>query len=155
MAPLADTRRHTFAVRWSPDGRLVTGGLVPPLPGRLAQARRQFARRLRRVIPGLPELRADYAWSGIIAGTLDFLPRMMRLAPGLEAAIGCNGRGVALTTALGRQLGPWLAGRVAEADFVLPVTAARPVPFSRVSGLGPHLALPLWSARDALEARFR
>lgn len=155
MAPVADTRRHTFALRWSPDGRLVTGGLVPPLPGRLDQARRQFARRLRRIIPGLPDVRADYAWSGVIAGTLDFLPRMLRLAPGLEAAIGCNGRGVALTTALGRQLGPWLAGRVAETDFVLPVTAARPVPLSRVSGLGPHLALPLWSARDAFEARFR
>ncbi|MGA0543133.1 NAD(P)/FAD-dependent oxidoreductase [Neotabrizicola sp. VNH66] len=155
MAPVADTRRHTFALRWSPDGRLVTGGMVPPLPGRLALARRQFARRLARLVPGLPPIRADYAWTGVIAGTLDFLPRMMRLAPGLEAAIGCNGRGVALTTALGRELGPWLAGRIPDDDFVLPVTAARPVPFRRIAGLGPDLILPVWSAHDAFEARFR
>lgn len=155
MAPVADTRRHTFALRWSPDGRLVTGGMVPPLPGRMALARQQFARRLMRLVPGLPPIRADYAWTGVIAGTLDFLPRMMRLAPGLEAAIGCNGRGVALTTALGRKLGPWLAGRIPDDDFVLPVTAARPVPFRRITGLGPDLILPVWSARDAFEARFR
>lgn len=155
MAPVADTRRHTFALRWSPDGRLVTGGMVPPFPGRLALARCQFARRVERMVPGLRPIRAEYAWTGIIAGTLDFLPRMMRLAPGLEAVIGCNGRGVALTTALGRDLAPWLAGQTRDADFVLPITAARPIPFSRIAGLGPHLALPVWSARDTFEARFR
>jgi glycine/D-amino acid oxidase-like deaminating enzyme len=128
---------------------------VPPLPGRMDLARLQFARRLGRLIPALPPLRAEFAWTGVIAGTLDFLPRMMRLAPGLEAAIGCNGRGVALTTALGRELGPWLAGRTADDAFVLPVTAARPIPFSRISGLGPHLILPVWTARDSFEARFR
>lgn len=155
MAPVADTRRHTFALRWSPDGRLVTGGMVPPLPGRMALARRLFARRLSRLVPDLPEIRADYAWSGVIAGTLDFLPRMMRLRPGLDAVIGCNGRGVALTTALGREVGPWLAGRIADADLTLPLTPPRPIPLSRVSGLGPHLILPVWEARDAFEARFR
>lgn len=155
MAPVADTRRHTFALRWSPDRRLVTGGMVPPLPGRMALARRLFAGRLRQLVPGLPEIRADYVWSGVIAGTLDFLPRMMRLRPGLDAAIGCNGRGVALTTALGREIGPWLAGKIADAELTLPLTPPRPIPFSRVSGLGPHLILPVWEARDAFEARFR
>ncbi|MBP2557322.1 glycine/D-amino acid oxidase-like deaminating enzyme [Neorhizobium galegae] len=155
MAPVADTRRHTFALRWSPDGRLVTGGMVPPLPGRMALARRLFANRLRRIVPDLPEIRVDYSWTGIIAGTLDFLPRMMRLKPGIDAVIGCNGRGVALTTALGREIGPWLAGQVADADLTLPLTPPRPIPFSRISGLGPHLILPVWEARDAFEARFR
>ncbi|MCQ1851597.1 NAD(P)/FAD-dependent oxidoreductase [Neorhizobium galegae] len=155
MAPVADTRRHTFALRWSPDGRLVTGGMVPPLPGRMALARRLFANRLRRMVPDLTEVRVEYSWTGMIAGTLDFLPRMMRIKPGIDAVIGCNGRGVALTTALGREIGPWLAGRMADADLTLPLTAPRPIPFSRISGLGPHLILPVWEARDAFEARFR
>lgn len=154
MAPVADTRRHTFALRWSPDGRLVTGGMVPPLPGRMALARALFARRLTQLVPNLPAVQADYAWTGVIAGTLDFLPRLMRLKPGLEAVIGCNGRGVALTTALGVEIGPWLAGRIADGDLTLPLTPPRPIPFSRLSGLGPHLILPAWSLRDAYEARF-
>lgn len=155
MAPVADTRRHTFALRWSPDGRLVTGGMVPPLPGRMGLARKLFENRLQRIVPGLPKVEVAYTWTGIIAGTLDFLPRMMRLKPGLDAVIGCNGRGVALTTALGRELGPWLAGRLDDAALTLPLTPPRPIPFSRISGLGPHLILPVWEARDAYEARFR
>lgn len=155
MAPVADTRRHTFALRWSPDGRLVTGGMVPPLPGRMALARKLFARRLNRLVPNLLEIRAEYSWTGVIAGTLDFLPRLMRLKPGLDAVIGCNGRGVALTTALGRELGPWLAGGIDDAALTLPLTPPRPIPFSRISGLGPHLILPVWEARDAFEARYR
>lgn len=155
MAPVADTRRHTFALRWSPDGRLVTGGMVPPMPGRMDLARRLFARRLRRIVPDLPDIKVEYSWTGIIAGTLDFLPRMMRIKPGLDAVIGCNGRGVALTTALGREIGPWLAGQTADAELTLPLTAPRPIPFGRISGLGPHLILPVWKARDAFEARFR
>lgn len=155
MAPVADTRRHTFALRWSPDGRLVTGGMVPPLPGRMQLARRLFANRLHRIVPDLPDISIEYSWTGIIAGTLDFLPRMMRIEPGIDAVIGCNGRGVALTTALGREIGPWLAERIADADLTLPLTAPRPIPFGRLSGLGPHLILPVWEARDAFEARFR
>lgn len=155
MAPVADTRRHTFALRWSPDGRLVTGGMAPPLPGRMALARRLFANRLRRIVPQLPEIQVEYSWTGIIAGTLDFLPRLMRIRPGIDAVIGCNGRGVALTTALGREMGAWLSGAVSDAELSLPLTPPRPIPFSRTSGLWPHLILPVWELRDAFEARFR
>lgn len=155
MAPVADTRRHTFALRWSPDGRLVTGGMVAPLPGRLALAEKKFRKRLERLVPGLPAVRAEYSWTGVIAGTLDFLPRLMRLEPGLEAVIGCNGRGIALTTSLGREVGMWLAGQVGDDQLTVPVTAPRPVPFSSISGIMPDLILPVWEARDAYEARFR
>ncbi|WP_171060721.1 FAD-binding oxidoreductase [Poseidonocella sp. HB161398] len=153
MAPVADTRRHTFALRWTEDGRLVTGGMALPGPGRAARAARGFLARMRAFVPGLPELEAEALWTGTIAATLDALPRMVRLAPGLHGAIGCNGRGVALATALGRETAGLLAGRIAEQDFVLPVTAPRPVPMARLSGLGPHLWLPWSSLRDRLEAR--
>lgn len=152
-APVADTRRHTFALRWSPDGRLVTGGMAAPVPGRVNVAKRSFLRRIERNVPGLPRLEADFVWSGTIAGTLDFLPRMIKLAPNLYGAIGCNGRGVALTTALGRELAQLLSGEVGEADFVLPVTAPRSIPFSHIAGLGPHLWLPWSNLKDAYETR--
>ncbi len=155
MAPVADTRRHTFALRWSPDGRLVTGGMVPPVPGRMALAHKLFANRLKRFVPGLPEVRVEYSWTGVIAGTLDFLPRLMRIRPGIDAVIGCNGRGVALTTALGREVAQWSAGQVDEGDMTLQVTPPRPIPFSGISGAAPQLILPIWEIRDAYEARFK
>lgn len=152
-APMADTRRHTFALRWSPDGRLMTGGMAAPVPGRMEVAKRSFLHRLERWVPGLPPLKADYAWTGMIAGTLDFLPRMIKLAPNLYGAIGCNGRGVALTTALGREIAALCAGDQDEASFVLPVTPPRAIPLSRLSGIGPHLWLPWSNLVDAFETR--
>lgn len=151
-APVADTRRHTFALRWSPDGRLITGGLVPPLPGRRGLAARGFLRRIARMVPGLPPLRAEFVWTGMIAGTPDFLPRMVQLGPGYYGAMGCNGRGVALTTALGRHLAAHLAGATEAAEFVLPIKAPSPVPLARLSGLGPHLWLPWSNLADTFEA---
>jgi len=152
-APVADTRRHTFALRWSEDGRLITGGMVFPAGDRRASAARGFAARIRAQVPDLPPLAAERVWTGTIAATLDALPRMLRLGPGLSGAIGCNGRGVALTTALGRDIAALMSGQTGEADFVLPVSAPRPVPMARLSGLGPHLWLPWSGLRDRIDTR--
>lgn len=154
-APLTDTRRHTFALRWSPDGRLMTGGMVGPGFDCHRAAAKVFVRRLNRLVPGLPDLRAAHVWSGRIAVTLDALPRMIELAPGLRGVIGCNGRGVALSTALGRELATLYAQPDGEGDFVLPISPPRPVPFARLSGLGPHLLRPWMELRDALDTRRR
>ena len=152
-APVADTRRHTFALRWSEDGRLLTGGLVSPLPGRKERAAREFLARIRHHVPDCPPIRADVVWNGTIAATPDELPRMNRIARGLYGAIGCNGRGVALTTALGQELGRFLAGEVSETDFVLAVTPPRKVPARRLATLGPHLWRPISDLRDAIDTR--
>lgn len=153
MAPVADTRRHTFALRWTEDRRLVTGGMVTPGPARDKRATRGFLNRIQTFVPDLPSITAGAIWTGTIAATLDALPRMTRLGDGLFGAIGCNGRGVALTSALGREAAALLAGRVPEADFVLPVTPPRTIPMARLSGLGPHLWLPWSSLRDRLDTR--
>ena len=102
--PIADTRRHTFAVRWSPDGRLVTGGLMLAGPRLAERTARTFTKRLERFFPDIGRVKAEFIWNGVIAVTTDSLPRFISLGPGLDAVIGCNGRGVALTTALGRDI---------------------------------------------------
>ena len=154
-SPLADTRRHTLAVRWSPDGRLLTGGLVLPGPGARARTVRAFVRRLERLYPAAGPLRADYVWNGVIAATMDSLPRFAALAPGLDAAIGCNGRGIALTTALGRDIAGLYAGTLAAGEFPLPHRAPEPVPGRRLARIGPSFWLPWSNLRDHLEMRPR
>lgn len=153
LTPLADTRRHTFALRWH-DNRLISGGMVPPLPGRRSLAQRTFLQRITRQIPDCPPLKAAFVWRGVIAATLDALPRMIQIDDGLYGAIGCNGRGVALTTALGEPLAAFFAGRIAAADFTLKITPPRPVPLRRFAGLAPHAWLPVSNLRDGLEARY-
>ena len=150
--PLADTRRHTLAIRWSPDGRLLTGGLVVPGPAPLARAASFFTARLRRYLPGLPALRAEHVWSGVIAATMDSLPRLYQLGPGLDAVVACNGRGIALTTAMGIEMAKLLTGRVREADFVLPRVATAPIAGRRLTGVAPAFWLPWNALRDRIEA---
>ncbi|NPD68675.1 FAD-binding oxidoreductase (plasmid) [Lichenicola cladoniae] len=144
--PSVDLRNHPLAVRWSPDNRLVTGGgALWHGTGAVDRMARFFLRRLEREIPDLPLLRPDFAWSGIIGGTGDFLPRLWDLGDGMYAPIGCNGRGVALTTALGNSLGRFLLDRD-EAALPLPLTRPRPW---RFHGAMRHAPL-LWLAQGRL-----
>lgn len=154
-SPLADTRRHTFALRWSPDGRLVTGGMILPGPALAARAGRAFLRRLRHFLPSLGAVRAAFVWNGVIAATLDQMPRFVALGPGLDGAIGCNGRGIALTTALGREIAGLYAGRIATSDFPLPHGPPDAVPGHFLAQHGPALWLPWSNLRDHLESARR
>ena len=67
---------------------------------------------MKRSKPGSEEeqkaIRTNYAVSvsdGYVGMTTDFLPRVHRLGPNAYGRTGCNGRAVALTIALGDQLG--------------------------------------------------
>ena len=145
--PSVDLRHHPFAVRWSPDGRLVTGGGGLYHGARTTERMgRFFLHRLRRMAPDLPPLRCDYAWTGMIAGTGDFLPRVWEVGQGLFAPVGCNGRGIALTTALGQALGRYLLDR---RDELLPVRPTSPRPWRLHA---PMRAAPaLWLAQARLK----
>lgn len=150
-APLSDTRRHTFAVRLSPDGRLVTGGVVAPGPGALGRAARMFEARLRKFFPQVGRLRPDYVWDGIIAATTLGLPMLTPLAPGFYAGLGCNGRGLALSAALGPELARVIAAGT-EADTVLVTTRPRDIPFRQFAAIGTSLWLPWSNFRDWLDS---
>jgi glycine/D-amino acid oxidase-like deaminating enzyme len=150
-SPIADSRRHLFAARWSPDGRIVGGGLVYPGPGRMSRTRSRFENRFAQFLPELGPIRAEYAWTGTVAVTLDSLPRLFTLAPGFWAPIGCNGRGVALTAAFGREVANFLAGNVTADDFVVPITAPDPVPLRTFATLGPYFWLPYSEFKDRQE----
>ena len=144
--PAVDLRHHPFALRWSPDHRLVTGGGGLQHTGdAVGRMGRFFLRRLDALVPGLPALHAAYAWSGVIAGTGDFLPRFWELGRGLYAPIGCNGRGIALSTALGAEIATYLLHR-REALLAVPVTS--PTPW-RLHGLM-RFAPSLWLAQARL-----
>ncbi len=124
--PLVDLRNHPFALRWSPDNRLVTGGGGLYHGGdAIGRMERFLIRRLKTLVPDLPPVTSAFSWYGVIAGTGDFMPRCFTLGPGLLAPIGCNGRGVALTTALGREIGRHLLGG-SSGDLSVPITAPRP-----------------------------
>jgi glycine/D-amino acid oxidase-like deaminating enzyme len=153
--PLVDLRHHPFALRWSPDNRLITGGGSIFHGGNaVARMERFFVRRLQALVPDLPPVSGAFSWYGVIAGTGDFIPRCWSLGPGLLALIGCNGRGVALTTVLGREVGRQILGAPA-CEFSLPVTEPRAWKLHGLMRFAPSAWLARARLNDWLDDRSR
>jgi glycine/D-amino acid oxidase-like deaminating enzyme len=67
--------------------------------------------------------------------TPDFYPRFHRPDEGLYVLLGYSGRGLALSSALGRELAAVVAGGSPD-DFPLPLTPVRPLSLHRFWRLG-------------------
>lgn len=141
-----DTGAHPFSFRYDADNRLISAA-VSILPwGAGARMSRLIRRRLatRLSLPEVPE--EDFIWSGVAALTSDFLPRLHELAPGLTAVIGCNGRGIAVCTALGPELADLLTGHETPPPF--PYSEVEPITGYWLQRHGPRIYMPLANWRD-------
>lgn len=124
----SDSRRLLLYFRFDADGRFLMGGR-----GAYTEAglERQFA-SLKAVTEKLyPQLEGApwaYRWGGLVAMTADHYPHLSSPEEGVMAAVGYNGRGVAMATALGKVLADWASG-MAEKDLDFPATRLRPIPF--------------------------
>lgn len=151
---VSDTRRNLFTFRFDAENRLITGGMHIFSPGAETRVPRAIHRRMAAMLelPDLPPI--AHAWSGMAAVEPDFLPHLVDLGPGLIAGFACNGRGIALTTALGRELAAWATGTPAS---VLPIPFAPPseIPFHGLLKHAPNMLLPWSMLRDRLEERSR
>ena len=148
---LSDTRRDIFALRWTPDGRLVTGGAAALAAGALGRLRRSLVARLERLLPLVGHVETEHAWSGVICLTRDFLPRVFEVDRGIYFAVGCNGRGLALSTAFGGELAAFLASGDPVALSV-PVSRPAPIRGHLAARHLPSVLLPWARLRDRLEA---
>lgn len=133
---LSDTRGDLYFYRFDANGKLVTGGgLIVPF-GWEDRIRERIRERVARVFPQVGEVSFDYVWWGYVGGTADRLPHVYEPAPGVLAWTGCNGRGVALATALGQELAKASAG-VPVRELAVPVeTRLRRIPGHEFRALG-------------------
>ena len=147
---VAETRRALHYFRLDRDNRFVIGGRgnVADLnePGSVAHLERTAA----RIYPALEGVRWRYKWGGRVALTPDRAPRLFRLADGVHAGMGFNGRGVAMASTFGVQLTRAVLGE--ETDLPIePLDAVRGHAFRRF-GLTWFLTTgPLLDRRDMRE----
>ena len=149
---LSDTRRVIYYFRKTADNRLVFGsaGTGEEIPGVSDRAR--IVNGLKTVFPQFPDFKIDYIWGGRVAVTQDHLPHIHQPAPGIYSALGCNGRGVALATAMGRLLTELVQGKTPE-ELPIPITNIRKYPFHRFHRSGIKLAVRWKEFRDKSEAK--
>lgn len=147
---LSDTRNNLFALRYTADDRIVTGGMAP-VSQWLARPRllRSLARRMERIFPQLGEVQFDYIWRGTAALTPDFLPRLFRIDDRWLAPLGCNGRGIAMSTSMGMRLAQFLVSNDPSV-LPMPIATAAPIRAHSVARFAPQLLLPVGIVQDAL-----
>ena len=82
--------------------------------------------------------------------TPDHLPHIHEPEPGLVTAVGCQGRGVGLMTALGARLAAYVANGDAK-HLPFPVSPIRPIPFHAFRQIGVAATIAWYRTLDALE----
>ena len=124
---VSDTRGDLRFFRYDASNRLITGGAVFGTRNAANRVQQKAAGNLAEAFPELGAPSMTHVWSGYVGVNWDRFPRVHRLGPDGWAWIACNGRGVALGTALGRELARAAAG-VPEEGLALPATEPRPIP---------------------------
>ncbi|MFZ1338651.1 MAG: FAD-dependent oxidoreductase [Paracoccaceae bacterium] len=149
---VSDTRRNLFTFRFDADNRLITGGMHFLGPGADRRVPHAIHRRMARMLdlPDLPPL--AHAWSGIASVMPDFLPALADIAPGLTEGFACNGRGIAMTIRLGRELAQWAQG-APLADLSVPSRKISPIVLHGLMQHAPQALLPVSILRDRLDDR--
>ena len=143
---LYESGHITVYYRVDASNRLLIGGRGPMRWIRDANAVAYLMRYAERLWPVLRGTAWTHGWNSRLAMTADHYPHVHEPAPGMLAYLGCNGRGVALATAVGRQLAKRLTGGE-NAEIELPITAIRPIRF--------HAAWPIAVRGAVLAGRIR
>ena len=147
---VSDTHGELHFARYDARNRLVTGGALIGTANAAARLRRRVGARLQRMFAPVGEVTFDYLWSGYLGMTADYMPRVHRLGPDGYAWAGCNGRGVALSIAMGREMARAIGGTPPD-ELALPFSEPAPLPLhGLVRRLAP-LRLLEYRWRDARE----
>ncbi len=147
---VADDKFVVNYFRLSEDKRLLFGGRENygiGFPRDILPALRD---RMERLFPQLKGVPIDHHWGGTLGITMTRLPYLTQLVPGVLAAGGFSGHGVALSGFAGKILGEAVAGQAERFDLMskLPIT---PFP-GGAAARGPLLTLAMtwYSLRDRL-----
>jgi len=146
----SDWRRLLTSFRITPDGRLMMGGSTATSAPEHDGIRRSLHRAARDLFGHLGEFPWSFFWSGVFAVTKDKLPHLHEPSLGFVAAAGCNGRGIAVSTAIGKMIAEYLQGRDAG-DLELPFTGIVPRRFHAMFRPGMRIAIGWKGVQDRVD----
>lgn len=147
---LSETRYVLRYSRLDADGRFVIGSQGPTHVDVIMKDATSLIRDARKIFPQIARVPFKYVWSGHVAMTADHLPHLHVLEAGVYAALGYNGRGVAMATTMGKLLAMLAQGKSAS-EIGFPVTSAKPIAFHGFAPLGARLIAQYYDAFDRLQ----
>lgn len=127
-----DTALIMSSFRMDQSGRLIFGALgnLDSFGGPLHRG--WVRRKLKRLFPQLDGVRFEQKWTGRIAMTGTYLPRIERRGKSGISIFGYSGRGISPGTMFGRAAAEWVLG---TGELPLPITEPQTEPFAAVKGL--------------------
>jgi glycine/D-amino acid oxidase-like deaminating enzyme len=130
---VSDTQKDIGAFHYDARGGLIIGGTHTHWANAEARGLDAIALKARHFFPELGEIRVEEYWEGVLGVTLDRLPRLTRLAPGLIFAGVYSGRGVALSSNLGAIAARWLSDQMTDDDLPVEAGEMQPIPFHAIA----------------------
>ena len=126
----SDTQRLLTSFRLTTDNRLIMGGASATAGDEHAGLFSWLHRSAERRFPDLGQIEWEYGWSGYLALTNNHLPKIFKADDNYWSGIGCNGRGIAMATAIGQSIAGLVCGQAAN-ECAVSVEAPR-----RIFGFG-------------------
>lgn len=148
-AALYEMGEITVYYRKDREDRLLMGGRSVQREIRHPDQLQYLADYALRLWPALHGTAWDFAWSGQLAITSDHYPHFHEPHETVLACLGYNGRGVALSTAMGAELARRAMGGRA-ADIAMPITSIRAIPFHGLWKQAAQARVTYGRIRDAL-----
>jgi glycine/D-amino acid oxidase-like deaminating enzyme len=139
----------TVYLRMDQANRLLIGGRGPQRPISNWDPVRYLIRYAQRLWPALENAEWTHGWNGQLAMTGDHYPHIHEPASGLFACLGYNGRGVALSTAMGSELAKRVMREPPEA-LSMPMTPIKPIPMHGLWRVGVKARVMEGRIRDRL-----
>jgi glycine/D-amino acid oxidase-like deaminating enzyme len=147
---VSDTHGELYFMRYDARHRLVTGGALINRANGAERLKAIVGARLQRLFPEIGPVEFDYVWNGYVGMTRDFMPRFHQIGPDGYTWVGCNGRAVGLSIAIGREFAKAATG-APRRELALPFTTPEPVPFHAIARRVAPLALLKYRWRDRRE----
>ena len=117
----------TVYYRKDRDNRILMGGRGVQRDVARPEELRHLIDYAIRLWPGLRDVRWTHAWSGQLAITRDHYPHVHEPDETVLVCLGYNGRGVAMSTAMGSELARRVIGG-RDAEIAMPITGIRQIP---------------------------
>lgn len=125
---LYELGKVTVYYRLDASNRVLMGGRCRQSPVDSPEQMQFLVRYTHRLWPQLRDVKFTHGWNGQLAVTMDHYPHIHEPAEGAMVCLGYNGRGVAMSTAMGPQLARRiLGGKTSEID--MPITDLKAIPF--------------------------
>ncbi|NNK16804.1 MAG: FAD-binding oxidoreductase, partial [Sulfitobacter sp.] len=125
---ISDTRRLIMYCRREPGGQFIYGGMGYRTPTGGIGGWSWLLKDAPRIFPSLKGVKWAYRWGGTVALTPDRVPHLFEPQSGLICGLGYNGRGVAMSLVMGREMARRALGAATE-DLPFPVSSMKPYAF--------------------------